>query len=65
MASAASSQPQPAHGIVIPLKPRSQRGYSEAVIARTIEDLCEMGLVEAFCDEHNIVRYRPTGGRIA
>jgi hypothetical protein len=35
------------------------------MIAQTIEDLCEMGLVEAFRDEHGIVRYKPTGGRVA
>lgn len=34
-------------------------------IARDLEALCDMGLVEKFRDEHNIIRYRPTNGRVA
>lgn len=36
-----------------------------ALVAATIDDLVEMGLLETFVDDHRITRYRPTGGRIA
>jgi hypothetical protein len=34
-------------------------------VARTLDELCALGLVEKFRDQHNIVGYRPTNGRIA
>ncbi len=34
-------------------------------IARTLDELCALGLVEKFRDEYNITRYRPTNGRVA
>ena len=64
MASAARSQPERTHRLVIPLKANPPR-LTEHRIARDLEALCEMGLVEAFRDENNIVRYRPADGRIA
>lgn len=42
---------------------RRQAAYRH--IARDLEELCDMGLVEKFRDEHNIIRYRPTNGRVA
>jgi len=33
-------------------------------VARTFDELCALGLVEKFRDEHNIVRYRPTTGAV-
>lgn len=56
MAAPASSQPQPAHRLVIPLRTKPE--FTEHRIARDLEALCEMGLIEAFRDEYNIVRYR-------
>lgn len=35
------------------------------VIAATLDDLVEMGLLETFVDQYQITRYRPTGGRVA
>ncbi len=32
-------------------------------VARTLVELCEMGLVEQFKDGEGITRYRPTNGR--
>lgn len=29
-------------------------------VARDLQALCEMGIVEAFSDENNVTRYRPT-----
>jgi len=43
-------------------KPKLQ--LSPGQIARDLEQLCAMGLVEKFKDEYNITRYRPTNGRI-
>ena len=31
-------------------------------ICRDLEELCEMGILEAFVDMYGIVRYRPTEG---
>ncbi|MGH9496009.1 MAG: hypothetical protein ACRD3B_13500 [Candidatus Sulfotelmatobacter sp.] len=59
MASPPRSQQQPSLRVVIPLKTKAERGYSEPWIARTVFELIDMGLVEAFRDEYNIVRYRP------
>jgi hypothetical protein len=36
-----------------------------ALVAATLNELVEMGLVETFVDEHLITRYRPTNGRVA
>lgn len=43
---------------------RTQK-LSAGQIARDLKDLCAMGLLETFVDEHRITRYRPTNGRIA
>lgn len=34
-------------------------------VARTLVELVDLGLLEASRDEFNIVRYKPTGGRVA
>jgi Fe2+ or Zn2+ uptake regulation protein len=34
-------------------------------VAETLDQLCEMGLVEKFVDEYRVTRYRPTNGRMA
>ncbi|HLZ49258.1 MAG TPA: hypothetical protein VKP61_00770 [Candidatus Acidoferrum sp.] len=34
-------------------------------VCRDLEALIAAGFVEAYRDEHNIVRYRPTNGRVA
>lgn len=44
---------------------RRTRFTSAHQVAETLDQLCAMGLVEKFVDEHRITRYRPTGGRIA
>ena len=66
MATSAASyrKPEPA----APQKCRAPRPTLAARIhrgevARTLDELCALGLVEKFRDEHNITRYRPTGGR--
>lgn len=64
MASAARSQPEGTHRLIIPLATKPPR-LTEHRIARDLESLCDMGLIEAFRDDNNIVRYRPTNGRTA
>lgn len=32
-------------------------------VCRDLEQLCEMGILEAFRDEYNVVRYRTVDGR--
>jgi hypothetical protein len=34
-------------------------------VCRDLEQLCEMGILEAFRDEYNVVRYRPVNGSAA
>lgn len=34
-------------------------------VCRDLEELCAAGFLEAFRDEYNIVRYKPTEGRVA
>lgn len=34
-------------------------------VARTLDELCALGLVEKFTDQYRITRYRPTNGRVA
>jgi hypothetical protein len=34
-------------------------------VARSLVELCELGLLEAYEDQYGIVRYQPTQGRIA
>lgn len=43
----------------------AKAGVHLGMIAATLDDLVEMGLLEAHRDEFNIVRYKPTGGRVA
>jgi hypothetical protein len=69
MASASCRQP-----IASPSNPRSitrrsasshvNTSFSAGEVATSLEALCEMGLLEPFRDEYNIVRYRPVEGRI-
>jgi hypothetical protein len=37
--------------------------FSRGQIARDLEELCAMGLIEKFRDEYNVTRYRPTNRR--
>jgi hypothetical protein len=41
------------------LPPALTRGQ----VARTLDELCELGLLEKFKDAHRITRYRPSEGR--
>jgi hypothetical protein len=36
----------------------SRPSLTPGQVARTLEDLIQMGFIEAFKDEHNVVRYR-------
>jgi hypothetical protein len=36
----------------------NQQPLTPGQVARTLEDLIQMGFIEAFKDEHNVVRYR-------
>jgi|HubBroStandDraft_6_1064221.scaffolds.fasta_scaffold00550_27 hypothetical protein len=64
--SNSSPQPKPS------LDPRQCRtprpsGFplTRGQVARSLVELCELGLVEAYEDQYGIVRYQPTQGRIA
>ncbi len=46
--------PQKCRAPRLTLEARIHRGE----VARTLDELCALGLVEKFRDEHNIVRYR-------
>lgn len=71
MATPAASYRTPANpGEETPQKCRAPRQtlamkMHRGEVARTLDELCALGLVEKFRDEHNIVRYRPTDGRVA
>ena len=44
-----------------PLPPPETLSLSPRQVARTLKELCEMGLVRKFKDEYGITRYRATG----
>jgi hypothetical protein len=59
---------QPAISPSLRLEIRQQRSsarFSVGEVCSNLEQLCEMGLLEPHRDEFNIVRYKPTGGRVA
>jgi len=43
---------------------QSESPLTRGEVARTLNELCERGLLEKFKDEFNITRYRPTDGRV-
>jgi hypothetical protein len=58
MASSACRQPSPG-SLRLDLGQLQTTRLTENRIARDLEALCEMGFLEAFRDENNIVRYKP------
>jgi GDP-D-mannose dehydratase len=69
MASASCRQPvaspaNPNHVIRRSASSHVNTSFSPGEVATSLEALCEMGLLEPFRDQYNIVRYRPVEGRI-
>ena len=57
-ASASYRNPQPTLSLKLQLEQNKFIPTADQV-CRDLEQLCAMGILEAFRDEHNIVRYRP------
>ena len=65
MATSAASYRNPQPEQNNPQPEQNNFSLTPGEVAQTIDELIQLGLVEAFRGEHNIVRYRPTNGRIA
>ncbi|HEY3972353.1 MAG TPA: hypothetical protein VGM18_05065 [Candidatus Sulfotelmatobacter sp.] len=65
MASAACRRIAPAPALTLEVHTeQNPRPATLHQVCRDLEQLCEMGLLEAFRDEYNIVRYRTTGAKL-
>lgn len=62
MATTAASyqKPQPSLTLEVSIE-QTSRPSTIGQVCRDLETLCEMGILEAFRDPYNIVRYRPAG----
>lgn len=61
MATSAASYRNPQSKLTLELSTEQiPRPHTLGQVCRDLEELCEMGILEAFIDMYGIVRYRPT-----
>jgi hypothetical protein len=65
MATSLASYPKPQPALTLEVRgEQNLRPQTIGQVCRDLEELCAAGFLEAFRDEHNIVRYRPLVGTL-